>query len=135
MPNPKSTAQIAGHPLHPMLVPFPIAFFVATFACDLAYRSNFWFQILESLLMVATSLATLGVVFFQTDELAGWDANELVAQLGMRDLRQEIGEAAADAQELSPEHDEKLGQLEDAYWRELEEHGVAHLVLLRGGLG
>jgi uncharacterized membrane protein len=28
MPNPKSTVSIAGHPLHPMLVPFPIAFFV-----------------------------------------------------------------------------------------------------------
>src|SRR5918911_478276 len=37
MPNPKSTAQIAGHPLHPMLIPFPIAFFVATFVCDLLF--------------------------------------------------------------------------------------------------
>lgn len=37
MPNPKSTAQIAGHPIHPMLIPFPIAFFVGTFACDLVY--------------------------------------------------------------------------------------------------
>jgi len=37
MSNPKSTASIAGHPLHPMLIPFPIAFFVATFVCDLAY--------------------------------------------------------------------------------------------------
>jgi hypothetical protein len=27
MSNPKSTASIAGHPLHPMLVGFPIAFF------------------------------------------------------------------------------------------------------------
>ena len=25
IPNPKSTASIAGHPLHPMLIPFPIA--------------------------------------------------------------------------------------------------------------
>ena len=33
--NPKSTASIAGHPIHPMLIPFPIAFFIATFACDL----------------------------------------------------------------------------------------------------
>ena len=33
--NPRSTAQIAGHPIHPMLIPFPIAFFVATFVCDL----------------------------------------------------------------------------------------------------
>ena len=37
MTNPKSTAQIAGHPIHPMLIPFPIAFFVGTFACDLVY--------------------------------------------------------------------------------------------------
>jgi uncharacterized membrane protein len=37
MSNPKSTAQIAGHPIHPMLIPFPVAFFVATFACDLAF--------------------------------------------------------------------------------------------------
>jgi uncharacterized membrane protein len=37
MPNPKSTAQIAGHPIHPMLIPFPIAFFVAAFVCDLVF--------------------------------------------------------------------------------------------------
>lgn len=37
MPNPRSTASIAGHPIHPMLIPFPIAFFVGTFACDLVY--------------------------------------------------------------------------------------------------
>jgi len=35
--NPRSTASIAGHPIHPMLIPFPIAFFIATFVCDLAY--------------------------------------------------------------------------------------------------
>jgi len=37
MANPKSTASIAGHPIHPMLIPFPIAFFVATFVCDLVF--------------------------------------------------------------------------------------------------
>ena len=37
MANPKSTASIAGHPLHPMLVEFPIAFFVATFVSDLIF--------------------------------------------------------------------------------------------------
>jgi uncharacterized membrane protein len=37
MDNPKSTARIGGHPIHPMLIPFPIAFFVATFLCDLAF--------------------------------------------------------------------------------------------------
>lgn len=37
MSNPRSTASIAGHPIHPMLITFPIAFFVATFVCDLVY--------------------------------------------------------------------------------------------------
>lgn len=37
MANPRSTASIAGHPIHPMLIPFPVAFFVGTFAADLGY--------------------------------------------------------------------------------------------------
>jgi uncharacterized membrane protein len=32
-----STAAIKGHPLHPILVPFPIAFLVAALASDLAF--------------------------------------------------------------------------------------------------
>jgi len=40
MHNPRSTAQIAGHPLHPMIIPFPVAFFVATLASDIAYWST-----------------------------------------------------------------------------------------------
>src|SRR4051812_48532973 len=35
--NPRSTASIAGHPIHPMLIPFPIAFFVSAFVCDIVY--------------------------------------------------------------------------------------------------
>ena len=37
MANPRSTASIAGHPIHPMLIPFPIAFFIGAFVCDIAY--------------------------------------------------------------------------------------------------
>jgi uncharacterized membrane protein len=37
--NPRSTAQIAGHPLHPMLIPFPVACFVLTLFCDIYYFS------------------------------------------------------------------------------------------------
>ena len=43
--NPRSTAQLGGHPIHPMLIPFPIVFFISTFACDLIYlatRSPVW---------------------------------------------------------------------------------------------
>jgi uncharacterized membrane protein len=38
--NPHSTAKIAGHPIHPMIIPFPIAFFVSTFVTDLLYLST-----------------------------------------------------------------------------------------------
>lgn len=40
-----ATAKLGTHPIHPMLVPFPIVFFVATFACDVAYwatANEFW---------------------------------------------------------------------------------------------
>lgn len=40
MANPQSTAKIAGHPIHPMLIPFPIAFFVTAFLCDLVFWST-----------------------------------------------------------------------------------------------
>ena len=39
---PKSTASIAGHPIHPMLVPFPIAFLVSALLTELAYVKSGW---------------------------------------------------------------------------------------------
>src|SRR5947207_8704278 len=35
--NPRSTAQIAKHPIHPILVPFPIVCFVGMLLTDLTY--------------------------------------------------------------------------------------------------
>lgn len=35
--HPKSTATIGGHPIHPMLVPFPIACLVGTLVTDLLF--------------------------------------------------------------------------------------------------
>lgn len=35
--NPRSTAQIAGHPLHPMLIPIPITSFIFALGTDLAH--------------------------------------------------------------------------------------------------
>jgi uncharacterized membrane protein len=40
-----TTARIGGHPIHPMLVPFPIAFLIGTLLSDLAFwntRDPFW---------------------------------------------------------------------------------------------
>jgi uncharacterized membrane protein len=35
--HPHSTAKIADHPIHPMLVPFPIVCFIMTFVLDILY--------------------------------------------------------------------------------------------------
>lgn len=40
-----STAAVGGHPLHPMMIPYPVAFLTGAFATDLAARSTkdpFW---------------------------------------------------------------------------------------------
>jgi uncharacterized membrane protein len=38
--NPHSTAEVGGHPLHPMIVPFPIAFFISALVTDIIYLST-----------------------------------------------------------------------------------------------
>jgi uncharacterized membrane protein len=63
--NPRSTAQIAGHPLHPMLVPIPIACFVGTFLTDLAYwkTANLQWAVMSSwMLTVGLIVALLAVI-------------------------------------------------------------------------
>jgi hypothetical protein len=57
---------------------------------------------------------------------------ELVQRLAERDLRAELG-ATKLGDELSEEETARLHQMEDNYWREFEERGVDHIVLLRGG--
>lgn len=72
MSNPRSTAQIAGHPIHPMLVPFPIAFFTATLVCDLVYRQNadpFWFTATQYLLAAGIVMALVAALAGFTDFL------------------------------------------------------------------
>src|SRR3954465_14969249 len=43
-----SKARVAGHPIHPMIVAFPIAFYTATVATLLAYVGTleaFWYRV------------------------------------------------------------------------------------------
>src|SRR4051794_24388106 len=43
-----SKIKILGHPIHPMLVAYPIAFYTATLVCYIVYNSNhelFWFRV------------------------------------------------------------------------------------------
>ena len=70
--NPHSTARVAGHPLHPMIVPFPIAFFVSTLATDLAYLNTanlFWATASMWLLGAGIATALLAAVLGFTDFL------------------------------------------------------------------
>jgi len=72
MPNPQSTAKIAGHPIHPMLIPFPIAFFVSTLVCDLAFwrtGNPIWATAALWLLGTGIVMATLAAAAGLTDFL------------------------------------------------------------------
>jgi uncharacterized membrane protein len=72
MSNPRSTAKIANHPIHPMLVPFPIAFFVGTVASDLMYAHSsdvFWATASEWLLCAGVVTALLAALAGFTDFL------------------------------------------------------------------
>jgi uncharacterized membrane protein len=67
--NPRSTASIAGHPIHPMLIPFPIAFFVTTLISDLAFQqteNSFWatasLWLLGAGLVMAALAAVVGLI-------------------------------------------------------------------------
>ncbi|HEY2071128.1 MAG TPA: DUF2231 domain-containing protein [Rhizomicrobium sp.] len=69
--NPRSTIQIAGHPIHVMLVPFVIAFYVGTLAADFAYSGTgdpFWargaFWLLTAGVAMSLLAATAGFLDF-----------------------------------------------------------------------
>jgi uncharacterized membrane protein len=69
--NPRSTARVAGHPLHPMLVPFPIVCFVGTLVTDIAYWrtanvqwANFSAWLLTAGVIMALLAALMGFIDF-----------------------------------------------------------------------
>ena len=68
-------ARIGGHPIHPMLVPFPIAFLVGAFACDLAFwgtRTPFWataaLWLIAAALVMGALAALAGLYDFLSQE-------------------------------------------------------------------
>lgn len=70
--NPRSTAKVAGHPLHPMIVPFPIAFLVSALATDIGYLNtgnDGWATASMWMLGAGISMALLAAVLGLTDFL------------------------------------------------------------------
>jgi len=72
--HPRSTATIAGHPIHPMLIPFPIVCFILTFILDIDYsrgdtgvaEASTW--ILGFGLVMAALAAVAGLTDYLGDE-------------------------------------------------------------------
>lgn len=70
--HPHSTAKIADHPIHPMLIPFPIVCFVGAFVTDIVYLQNGdsgWAEASNWLLIVGLVMAALAAVAGLTDFL------------------------------------------------------------------
>ena len=64
--HPRSTAKIATHPIHPMLVPFPIVCFILTFVCDILYTQGH-----TELATASNWLLLIGLVFAALAAVAG----------------------------------------------------------------
>jgi len=69
--HPRSTAQIAGHPIHPMLVQFPIVCFILAFVCDVLFTQGQGGLASASkwLLLIGLVMAALAAVAGLTDFL------------------------------------------------------------------
>jgi len=79
--RPHSTAKIADHPIHPMLIPFPIVCFVGAFVTDIVYKQNNdlgWARASMWLLGVGLVMAALAAVAGLTDYLG----DERIRRLG-----------------------------------------------------
>lgn len=68
--NPMSTAKLGTHPLHPMLIPFPVAFLVGALATDLAFAGTgdaFWAKASMWLIGAGVVMALLAAAAGFTD--------------------------------------------------------------------
>jgi uncharacterized membrane protein len=104
-----STAAIKGHPLHPMLVPFPIAFLVGALASDHAFQESgdpFWARASAWLIGAGVVMGALAAVAGLADFLgsnrvrsitAAWVhflGNAIAMLLAIWNLVLRLGEAA-----------------------------------------
>jgi uncharacterized membrane protein len=70
--HPRSTARIGDHPIHPMLIPFPIVCFILTFVADVLYTRTHdatWATASVWLLVIGLVFAALAAVAGLTDFL------------------------------------------------------------------
>jgi len=109
--NPRSTVRIAGHPVHPMIVPFVIASYMGAFLADLIYKGTydpFWanaaFWLIAGGIIASAVAATIGLIDFLfepaiRDISAAWwhlGGNIVMSLVSVLDwvLRYEVGPEA-----------------------------------------
>ncbi|HEY3721029.1 MAG TPA: DUF2231 domain-containing protein [Roseiarcus sp.] len=71
--NPRSTVRIAKHPIHPMLVPIPIACFVGALLTDLAYwrtANVMWADFSDWLVTIGVIVGFLAAIVGAVDFLS-----------------------------------------------------------------
>jgi uncharacterized membrane protein len=71
-PHPPSTAAIGGHPIHPMLVPFPIVCFTLALVTDIIYWQTsylMWAEFSAWLLLAGLAFGVLAALFGAIDFL------------------------------------------------------------------
>ena len=80
--HPHSTAKIGGHPIHPMLIPFPIVCFIGVLVTDIVFLNNHihgWATASRYLLAIGIVMALLAALagltdFFGDKRIQGSDA-------------------------------------------------------------
>lgn len=80
--HPRSTAKIGGHPIHPMLIPFPIVCFIGVLVTDIVFLNNHihgWATASRYLLAIGIVMGLLAALagltdFFGDKRIQGSDA-------------------------------------------------------------
>ncbi|MGC9965378.1 MAG: DUF2231 domain-containing protein [Syntrophobacteraceae bacterium] len=84
-----SKVKIMGHPVHPMLVTFPIAFYVSTLIAFIIHGisgSAFWFQVGIAANVAGIVMAVIAAVFGFIDWNFGIPAGTLAKSTGVKHL-------------------------------------------------
>jgi uncharacterized membrane protein len=79
--HPHSTAKIGGHPIHPMLIPFPIVCFIGVLVTDIVFLNNNdpgWATASRYLLGIGIVMAALAAVAGLTDFMG----SDLIRSMG-----------------------------------------------------
>jgi uncharacterized membrane protein len=81
-----SKIKIAGHPVHPMLVPFPVAFYTGTLVGFAVYAANghqFWLNLAIALSVAGTGTAVLAALVGLTDLALGIPRDSAAKMTGL----------------------------------------------------